>query len=63
MTDLYQIYTIRCRNVLSLTVYVAMIVFIKLRMEMGIVSKRQQPDHIAETIQRPPMAHFIFLTR
>lgn len=47
MTYLYQIYTIRCRNVLSLTVYVAMIVFIKLRKEMGNVSWRQQPDHRA----------------
>ena len=29
--------------------------FIKLRMEMGNVSKRQQPDQRAENSRRPPM--------
>ena len=29
---------------------------IKLRMEMGNVSKRQQPDHSADNSRRPPMA-------
>ena len=28
---------------------------IKLRMELGNVSKRQQPDHKADNSRRPPM--------
>ena len=35
--------------------YVLGIIKLKLRMEMGNVSKRQQPDHRADNSRRPPI--------
>ena len=43
-------------KVLSTYVFVlSFITIIKLRMEIGNMSKRQQPDQRADNMQRPPM--------